>query len=78
MTVGVDLGRFHRADPATYDCLSCDKPWPCDPAREYLVTSTPDRVQLATHLGAELERAVGVLRHEPPAALYERFIEWTR
>jgi hypothetical protein len=71
-------GAGHQPDPATYDCLSCEKPWPCDPAREYLLLSTPDLVQLNVRLWLELETAAGVLGHEPPAVLFERFLKWAR
>ncbi|MBB2940622.1 hypothetical protein FB565_000326 [Actinoplanes lutulentus] len=68
----------HQPDRATYNCLSCDKAWPCDPAREYLVASTPDPVQLAMRLWMEIEDAAHVLADESPAALFERFLKWAR
>ncbi|GID51118.1 hypothetical protein Aca07nite_83930 [Actinoplanes capillaceus] len=68
----------HQPDPATYDCLACEKEWPCDPAREFLLLSTPDRVQLAIRMWTELEHAAGVLRAEPPSVLFERFLRWAR
>ncbi|WP_433832280.1 hypothetical protein ACQP2E_15730 [Actinoplanes sp. CA-015351] len=68
----------HQPDKATYYCLNCDKDWPCDPAREYLLTSTPDPVQLAMRLRIELEDAAYVLAHEPPVVLFDRFLKWSR
>jgi hypothetical protein len=68
----------HQADPASYDCRSCELPWPCEPAREYLLSTTPDAVQLGIRLWVELEQAAGVLRHEPPSALFDRFLKWAR
>jgi hypothetical protein len=71
-------GLEHLPDPATYDCLGCEKPWPCDPAREHLKTNVADLVHLATLLWTELEQAAPVLRHEPPTVLFERFLRWSR
>ncbi|GIE29400.1 hypothetical protein Ait01nite_024450 [Actinoplanes italicus] len=71
-------GAEHQPDPATYDCRSCDRTWPCDPAREHLLSTTPDAVQLGIRLWAELENAAAVLRHEPPSVLFERFLSWAR
>jgi hypothetical protein len=73
-TTGVD----HQPSPATYDCRSCERPWPCDAAREYLASTTPDTVQLGMRLWVELEQAAAVLRHEPPAVLFDRFLKWAR
>jgi hypothetical protein len=71
-------GAGHQPDQATYDCVACDKPWPCDPAREHLLGSTPDAVQLSMRLWTELEHAAGPLRHELPAVLFDRFLKWSR
>jgi hypothetical protein len=71
-------GAEHRADSATYDCLACEKAWPCDPAREYLLVSTPDAVQLSIRMWMELEKAAGVLQCEPPGVLFDRFLRWAR
>ncbi|GIE35367.1 hypothetical protein Ait01nite_084120 [Actinoplanes italicus] len=78
MSGAIGSGADHQADPAGYDCRACEKPWPCDPAREYLLSTTPDPVQLNMRLWLELETAAGVLRHEPPAELFERFLKWAR
>jgi hypothetical protein len=68
----------HQPDPASYDCRSCERPWPCDPAREHLISTTPDAVQLGIRLWMELEHAAAVLRHEPPSVLFDRFLRWAR
>ncbi|MEU4557191.1 hypothetical protein AB0F72_02295 [Actinoplanes sp. NPDC023936] len=67
----------HQPDPSTYNCLSCAKEWPCDPAREHLKATTSDPVQLAMRLWDELEDAAHVLANEPPSVLFERFLKWT-
>ena len=73
-----EMGLAHQADRTSYQCLCCLKPWPCDPAREYLiVTMGHDRPQLAIRMWNELEHAVmGPLRHEPVGELVERFVRW--
>ena len=32
-------GAGHQPDRGTYDCVACEKPWPCHPAREHLLGS---------------------------------------
>lgn len=68
----------HLPDRPSFNCLSCGKPWPCDPAREHLaasMTSTP----LTLYMYAFFEQATA---QEPPPApageLYERMLAWTR
>lgn len=79
MTAIEDLGPAHQVDRITYQCLACDRPWPCDPAREYLlVTMGDDRPQLTIRMWDDLEdAALGPLRYEPVADLVERFVRWT-
>lgn len=71
-------GAEHQPDSATYDCRTCAQKWPCPPAREYLLATTPDSGQLGMRLWDELEAAAGVLADEPPGRLFERFLRWTR
>ncbi|GGN15074.1 hypothetical protein FHR83_004693 [Actinoplanes campanulatus] len=66
-------------DPARkidWDCLACGRPWPCDPAREDLLT-THDAVQLRIAMWDALEEAARILPHTPAAELFERFLHWT-
>ncbi len=67
----------HIAARPSWDCLSCGKAWPCDPAREDLVTQL-DPVQLAIYLWINLEEAAGDLPDMPVAEAFARFIAWTR
>jgi hypothetical protein len=71
-------GTGHQPDRGTYDCVACEKPWPCHPAREHLLGSAPNVAQLSMRLWTELEQAAGPLRHEPPAVLFDRFLKWAR
>jgi hypothetical protein len=66
----------HIAGRPSWDCLVCEKPWPCAPAREYLAT-TLDRVQLAMTMWDHLESAAGDMPVGPPAELFDRFLRWT-
>ncbi|GIE80926.1 hypothetical protein Aph02nite_68760 [Actinoplanes philippinensis] len=77
MTDPLAAGAAHQPDPATYACLACTLPWPCTPARDYLVASTPDRVQLAMRMWDELEKVAG-LDGQHPADLFDRFLRWMR
>lgn len=67
----------HVAKRPSWDCRLCAKPWPCDPAREALVTEM-DRVTLAIYMWLNLEEAVLDMPHGPASELFERFIRWTR
>lgn len=67
----------HTAARPSWDCRSCDKPWPCDPAREALVAEL-DPVQLAIYAWVNLEEAVGDLPAMPAVEAFERFLHWTR
>ena len=66
----------HTPYRSSWDCLACERPWPCDPAREEL-RADHDRVQLAIYMWNRLEEAVTELPPSPAAELFERFIEWT-
>jgi hypothetical protein len=68
----------HQPDRCSYLCLGCERPWPCDPAREHLATTLGhDPAQLHTWMWAELENAaMGPLGHEPVTLLVDRFLRW--
>jgi len=67
----------HAPDRPSWDCQVCEKPWPCDPAREDLC-SEMDRVTLAINMWLNLENAVLELPDTPADELFARFIAWTR
>jgi hypothetical protein len=69
--------REHLPERPSWDCLSCGKPWPCDPAREELVGRL-DRIGLAMYAWDRLEEAAGELPQAPVGELFERFLAWTR
>ena len=65
-----------------WDCAACDQSWPCDPAREELVSELGVGTELAQRAWNDLEqyvidasRAPGRL---PYGEAFERFISWTR
>jgi hypothetical protein len=66
----------HIAERPSWDCRACDKPWPCDPARERLMLEM-DRVPLAIYMWVNLEEAARDMPLGPVAELFERFIKWT-
>lgn len=65
----------HIAARPSWDCVACDKPWPCDPAREFLVWEM-DTVRLSVYLWGSLEEAVGDLPAMPAAEAFDRFMAW--
>lgn len=67
----------HLPARPSWDCERCDRPWPCDPAREELAREY-DRISLAMYAWDRLEEAAGELPPTPPAELFERFLRWTR
>ncbi len=63
----------------SWDCAACDRPWPCDSAREQL------RAEFATfpsvlriYLAGQLADANAELVGANPIELYHRFLGWTR
>jgi hypothetical protein len=67
----------HEPDRPSWDCDTCGKPWPCDPAREHLAAYL-GRVALAVHMWQRLEDAAGDLRTVAALDLFTRFLSWTR
>lgn len=67
----------HVPERPSWDCLSCGKPWPCDPAREALVVElgpTP----LAIYLWQQFEQAADELPLLSVSDGIERFLTWSR
>ena len=67
----------HLPQRPTWDCRACDKPWPCDPAREGLAAEL-GTTELAVYAAAHLQVAAADMPTAPPAELYDRFIGWVR
>jgi hypothetical protein len=76
MGVAVTEQREHVPCRPSWDCWSCEKPWPCDPAREELAT-VYDTVTLAQFMAQRVVEAARDLLTTDPAELFERFIAWT-
>lgn len=66
-------------DPArpSWKCRACERPWPCDPARDRLSREFT-RTRLALYAQAQMELAIGDMPSASPAELYERFLLWIR
>ncbi len=67
----------HLADRPGWDCRSCGKTWPCDPAREHLMTELSP-TWLRIHMWLRLEEAAADIPHLTPSELFERFLHWAR
>jgi hypothetical protein len=67
----------HTAARPSGECRVCDKPRPCDRAREALAGEF-DSMRLAVFMWLNLEEAATHLNDEPASDLFERFIRWTR
>jgi hypothetical protein len=63
----------HTPARPSWDCQACERPWPCDPAREELVRDPHAAVLMRLHLAD----AVGDMPWAPPGELLERFVAWT-
>ena len=67
----------HEPSRPSWDCLTCGRPWPCDPAREHLtlVHHGPTLAIMATD---RLLQATQDMPTASPNELFERFLAWTR
>ena len=72
----------HVAMRPSWDCVACGKDWPCDPAREELVTELGDGTELAKRAWDSLEQYCVDASRDPGrlpfGEAFERFIAWTR
>jgi hypothetical protein len=67
----------HAPTPKTWDCLVCNDPYPCPPARAQLAGEM-NATQLAMLGWNLLEAAVRDMPDMPGAELFARFVAWTR
>lgn len=67
----------HTPDRPSWDCGACGKAWPCDPAREELVT-THGRTERLILLWFYFEDALTELPATPMREAVDRFITWAR
>lgn len=67
----------HEPRRPSWDCGSCEKPWPCDPTREAMRLELT-RTTVAIRMGMYLELAVADLPTMPAREAFERFLAWTR
>ncbi|MBF9132337.1 hypothetical protein I0C86_25810 [Plantactinospora sp. S1510] len=68
-------GRHHPAE--SYQCQTCDDPWPCAPARlALLIGFKGDRVGLSMYLAAHLARALQAQPDTHPALIAGQLLYW--
>jgi hypothetical protein len=66
----------HFAVRPSWDCGTCEKPWPCDPARERL-SAEMDATQLRIFMWLNLEQAAEQLPGLAVDEAFHRFLAWT-
>lgn len=67
----------HQPERPSWDCDTCGRQWPCDPARERLI-SEGTGPSLAAVMWMHLEYAVEEMPQMTGGEIFERFISWTR
>ena len=67
----------HLPDRPSWNCQTCEKPWPCDPARQQL-SQEYDKVGLAMYAWDRLSQAAEDIPAMAAPELFERFLAWTR
>lgn len=67
----------HLPDRATWGCATCHGSWPCPAAREQLLAEGSP-IAVAVYMAAQMDQAIAALPAARPAALYTRFLAWTR
>ncbi|WP_436527665.1 hypothetical protein [Actinoplanes sp. HUAS TT8] len=65
----------HLWERPSWECRSCGRPWPCEPARVILAAES-DRISLALYMSGHLEQAVADLPKRPPHEMFDRFLRW--
>ena len=68
----------HLAGRPSWDCLSCEKPWPCDPAREALAADSTDVVSLSILMWTYFEDYALESGPGPLTEAMQRFLGWIR
>jgi hypothetical protein len=71
-------GAEHQPLQPSWDCKSCEQPWPCDPARERLTLLYPSRPTLAILMVDRMLEAARDVPTMQPGELFDRFFSWTR
>ncbi|MEV0900321.1 hypothetical protein [Actinoplanes sp. NPDC049802] len=66
----------HSPARPSWDCASCGRAWPCDPAREQLAREH-GRLDLAMIMWDHLEEAARDMPQAPASELFDRFLRWT-
>lgn len=66
----------HTPGRPSWDCLACEQPWPCDPARETLVGDM-ERKALVIYMWEQFDQAVMEIPPSSIVELFDRFLRWT-
>jgi hypothetical protein len=74
----VTAGEDHRAKRPEWICDCCGEPWPCEPARDYLLADTGGGTALALVCWAYFEDYVNDMGPRPLGEAYRRFLGWAR
>jgi hypothetical protein len=75
-----DRGAFaHAPQRPSWDCRTCGRPWPCEPARKGLaVEFAYAPASLALYMGAHYIDACADMPTRATGELYPRFLGWLR
>jgi hypothetical protein len=72
----------HVPECLTWQCAGCADPWPCPAVKRELLAEYadgwPGRLSLSIYLAICMADALPDLAYVPSAALYNRFLGWTR
>ncbi|MFI5497142.1 hypothetical protein [Actinoplanes sp. NPDC051859] len=71
------LTGVHQPARPSWDCLGCGESWPCQQVRSDLLSGT-DSFSMSIYAAVMMHEAIGDLPKADPAALWERFLAWTR
>lgn len=72
-------GDAHEPARPSWDCLRCEQPWPCPPARVQLSEAySGNRIGLGMYLAGLYAAALAERPGDRPADLHERFVGWVR
>lgn len=67
----------HTFERPSWNCRTCHDPWPCKSAREQMLAEMrPTEIGIACW--TYLELALEELQDLDPAALFDRFLYWSR
>ncbi len=82
MTVPETLHTWHLPCRPNWDCLHCQQPWPCPPAKAKMAEEFADNsTSLVLYLSGQMADAVDdylTTKQPVPPDLYDRFLDWNK